>query len=138
MKNIVQIILLVFLPFIGLSQNEPVNEKSEPFNAEKVYTMVDEMPQFPEGEMGLIKFYQESSDHPVVGKNEDAAVVYYQIVIDEKGSPTEFKILRGQSDRLNEITENIINKMPQWTPGKQNGQPVKVVKNLSIRFATLD
>ena len=84
MKRVVYILFLVSLPVIGLAQNKPVTKESNPFNGENVYAVVDEMPEFPEGESGLLRFYRENSPHPVVEKDVVAAVVYYQIVIDEK------------------------------------------------------
>ena len=56
----------------------------------------------------------------------------------KKGKPTQLKILKGQSENLNEITKDLISKMPNWKPGIKDGLPVKVAKTLSIRFATLD
>ncbi len=132
-------ILLSFASYSLVAQDDiiPITTKSNPFKGE-VFTVVEEMPEFTGGESGLQKFYHENSKHPVVEKNRKAKVVYYQIVVDEEGNVTNFKILRGQSDGLNKLTEELISKMPKWKPGKQNSRAVKVLKNLSIRYATLD
>ena|SRR5690554_3155320 len=136
-----KLLICAFVSFLSvglMAQNEivPITTESKPLV--DVFTIVEEMPEFPEGEEGLRKFYVKNSTHPVVQKDRKALVVYYQVIIDEDGNATNFKILRGQSDRLNNLTEEIVSKMPKWKPGKQNGEFVRVVKNLSIRYAALD
>jgi len=132
-------IVLFFLSCDLLAQNEivPITKESKPFT-EDVYVVVEEMPEFPGGEMELQKFYSENSTHPIVAKGRKAVVVYYEIVIDEEGNATKFRILRGQSENLNQLTEELVSKMPKWRPGKQKGKPVKVVKAMEVRYATLD
>jgi TonB-like protein len=105
---------------------------------DNIYIIVDEQPEFVGGEEALQKFYHEKSPHPVVGEKEEALVVYYQIVIDENGDVIHFKILHSKSEKLNEITQKIVSKMPKWKPGVNKGIPVKVAKNLAVRYAILE
>ncbi len=138
MKSLLCIFLFLFS--YGLkAQNEkiPITKESKP-STEEVFRIAEEMPEFPGGEVGLQKFYHENSTHPIVEKDRKAAVVYYEIIIDEEGNATKFRILRGQSEALNQITEELVSKMPKWKPGKQNGKPVKVIKAFEVRYATLD
>ena len=101
---------------------------------ETIYITVDETPMFPYGEVGLLRFYQENSKYKITGNEDDCMIVYYQVVIDEVGKATRFKILKGQSPDLDDMTRNIVNLMPNWKPGIYKGKPVKVVKNLSIKY----
>lgn len=106
--------------------------------SDEVFAVVDEMPEFPGGDSGLLAFFQQNSKHPIVGKDENSKVVYCQIIIDEEGKATLFKILISPSENLSKITEELIKLMPNWKPGKKNEEPVKVAKNISIRYGVLD
>lgn len=60
--------------------------------------------------------------------------VFAQFVIDKRGNLTGIKILRGVDPLLdNEVVEALKNS-PQWKPGMQNGQPVKVAMSMPISF----
>lgn len=135
MKWIVTLLgMVTFLSSFCQEDIKPIIKDSKPYS-EEVYQVVDKEPRFKGGEKGLIKYYQENSSVSVVDKNQDALSIYYQIVIDEYGKPTNFKILRGQSELLNNEVEKLVQKMPKWKPGKLKGKPVKVVRSLEVRFS---
>jgi len=52
-----------------------------------------------------------------------------QTIIDENGKATDFTIIRsgfvGDCQNINEIVIKILENMPEWTPAKINGKPVK-------------
>jgi len=99
-----------------------------------VYFSVDEMPKFIGGAVGLIKFYQEHSDHVINAGKKNSNTVYYQIVINKDGSVSDFKIIRGCSKELDKETERIIKLMPKWKPGKKDGKFVRVQEILTISY----
>lgn len=59
--------------------------------------------------------------------------VYVQFTIQKDGSIDELK-LRGPFKLLEEEASRIISKLPQMTPGKQRGTPVKVPFSIPINF----
>lgn len=59
--------------------------------------------------------------------------IYAQFVIDKVGDVTQVKI-RAPHKRLEKETQRIVDKIPQFTPGKQRGKPVKVKYTLPITF----
>lgn len=134
MKHTIQILILLFFPVITIAQNDPITNNSRLFGIENVYSKVELMPEFENGETGLIEFYKKYSKFPITNNRSEADVVYYQIVIDEKGKVIKFKILKGQTDRLNQHTKDLISKMPKWKAGMQDGEYVKVSKILEIKY----
>ena len=60
--------------------------------------------------------------------------VLIEFVLNEDGSVSNAKIVRGIGGGCDEEALRIINKMPKWKPGKQNGLPVKVFFSLPIVF----
>jgi protein TonB len=135
-SSFIILFLLFFVPSLSFGQedNKPITAESKPYKKE-AFAVVDQQPEFHGGEEGLKKFYRETSKHLIAEEGAEGKTVYYQIVIDEKGKVDEFKILRGQSEELNLATEKLIKKMPKWKPGIKGEQPVRVVKNLSIKYA---
>ena len=61
--------------------------------------------------------------------------VSVQFMIDKQGNVTDIKMRGPQGGELLEKeAERIISKLPQFTPGKQRGKPVKVKYGLPINF----
>lgn len=60
--------------------------------------------------------------------------VIVQFVVNEDGRIANAKLLRGIGGGCDEEALRVVNAMPAWKPGKQNGQPVKVYYKLPISF----
>jgi TonB family protein len=50
------------------------------------------------------------------------------------GSIANAKILRGLGKSYDEEVLRVINLMPKWFPGKQNGQAEDVLFNMPVKF----
>lgn len=140
MKNLFNIILVLLIQINSLSISAqedivPINKDSRLFDA-IVYSnsSVDESPKFPGGEKEMLKFYRDNSPYQISAKEREGLTVYYRLVIDEKGKIYDFKILRGQDEELNQLTEEIVKKMPKWKPGKKEGKKVKVMRLFGITY----
>ncbi len=105
---------------------------------EKALMFVEQMPTYPGGEEALHKFLQTHIRYPKeANKNHTEGTVVIQFVVEADGSVDEIKVLRGVEGGCNEEAIRVINMMPRWQPGKQNGTAVPVYFNLPISF-TLD
>jgi len=60
--------------------------------------------------------------------------VYMNFVIQKDGSIGEVKIIRSPDTNLGAEAKRIIEKLPQMTPGKQAGKPVRVPFSIPISF----
>jgi TonB family protein len=100
-----------------------------------IYTIVDEMPEFPGGQENLMKFIAENIKYPVVAKeNGIAGKVFVQFVVLSDGKIGKTTIIRGVDPLLDAEAVRIIKKLPKWKPGKQNGIPVNVNFNIPVTF----
>ena len=100
-----------------------------------VFFIVEEMPEFPGGEEGLLKFVTENTKYPEVAKEKKIqGKVYVQFVINRDGNVEDVKLVKGVDPLLDEAAMNIVKSMPQWNPGKQRGQYVKVSFTIPINF----
>ena len=104
-------------------------------NHKTVYEFVADMPYFEGGEEGLLRYIGKKIKYPRQAVNEQVeGVVVVSFVVDRTGNITDATILKGLGFGTDEEALRVINEMPAWTPGKQNGKPVAVRYTLPIRF----
>ncbi|MCH3881081.1 MULTISPECIES: energy transducer TonB [Tenacibaculum] len=68
-----------------------------------------------------------------LGLSSGKKKMYALFVIDKIGNVTQVKI-KAPHKRLEKEVQRIVDKIPQFTPGKQQGKPVKVKYTLPITF----
>lgn len=131
MKTSFAILCLILSAMIN-AQNE-----TETTNHEEVFTIVDEMPSFPGGEMQLIKFFRTNLKYPL---REKAAHIsgccFITFVVEKDGSIQNIKILEGVTGGAGCDQEviRVANLMPVWNPGKHHGKTVRTQFNLPVKF----
>ena len=99
--------------------------------SDKVFTYIEQMPQFPGGESAMYQFIRMNMRYPQ--KAIDANIsgkVFVNVVIDENGYVADVKVLRGIGGGCDEEVIRVIKAMPRWTPGKESGQNVRVSFNI--------
>lgn len=97
---------------------------------------LEEMPQFPGGEEALFKYLQAETQYPQAAfEQRIEGIVYATFVIDKDGTLKETKVLRGIGNGCDEEALRVVQNMPTWTPGRQNGKNVSVQYNLPVRFS---
>ena len=105
---------------------------------EKVYTEVDEHPEFPGGMQGMIDYLSTNIHYPPEAKEQGIeGRVFINFIVEKDGSVDSAKILRGIGGGCDEEALRVVSEMPEWTPGKVGGKPVRVSFNLPVKF-TLD
>jgi TonB family protein len=65
-------------------------------------------------------------------------MVIAQIMINNDGKVERPKILRGIGQDCDEEVLRILESMPEWTPGRQNGRKVKVRMKIPVQFKIRD
>ena len=86
-------------------------------------------------EQALFKFLKKRLVYPRIPKeNGIQETVVLRFVIERDGSISDLTPLRGRNQQLVDEALRVAREMPDWTPGKQNGRPVRVQFTLPIRF----
>ncbi len=101
----------------------------------KIFTVVEEMPEFKGGLKSLYKFLGENIKYPA--REKDAGiqgVVHLRFVVGKKGEIRDVEVLRGVNEAINNEAIRVLKAMPNWKPGKQRGKKVRVSYMLPIRF----
>lgn len=96
-----------------------------------VFTVVEAMPSFPGGESERTKFFANNLRVPA---ESIEGTVYVSFIIKSDGSIANAKILRGLGKSYDEEVLRVINLMPKWLPGTQNGEAVDVLFNMPVKF----
>lgn len=99
-----------------------------------IYSIVEQMPDFPGGQEKLNKFLLQIKYPRAARKKGVSGKVYVTFVVNSDGKIKNVKILRGLGYGLDEEVLRVVNKMPDWIPGKQNGKEVSVQFNLPVNF----
>ncbi len=96
-------------------------------------------PQFPGGHIALFEYLSKNIKFPKSKENEDVKVrVVTSFTVEKDGSITDAKIVRSQGEAFDNEALRVINGMPKWIPGTQNGKAVSVKYTLPITFSTTD
>ncbi|MDD6889396.1 MAG: energy transducer TonB [Bacteroidales bacterium] len=112
-----------------------VEEKVELIDDSRVYTSVEQMPQFPGGEAELLKWISTHIKYPAPAmENNIQGKVVVQFVVTRDGSIGEVKISRGKDPDLDKEAMRVVRTLPKFIPGKINGQAVNVWYTLPINF----
>ncbi|MCC8198435.1 MAG: TonB family protein [Tannerellaceae bacterium] len=113
----------------------PAMVEEEEESTQQIFTVVEEMPQFPGGEGELLKFISKSIKYPVIAQeNGIQGRVLCSFVVNRDGSIVDAEVVRGVDPSLDKEALRVINTMPKWTPGKQRGKPVRVKYTVPITF----
>lgn len=117
-------------------KNEVIVEDKKPVVEEtKVFTSVEQMPQFPGGEAELLKWISTHIKYPAIAmENNVQGKVVVQFVVTRDGSIGEVKIARGKDPDLDKEAMRVVKTLPKFIPGKMNGQAVNVWYTLPINF----
>jgi protein TonB len=109
-----------------------VEQKHEP---EKVFTAVEQMPQFPGGDKELYSYISSHLRYPTMAaENGIQGRVTVQFVVQKDGSIGEVKVIRGKDPDLDKEAVRVVKSLPKFIPGKMNGQAVNVWFTLPITF----
>jgi TonB family protein len=109
--------------------------ESTVFGKGEVFLLVENMPEFPGGKVGLKQYFTENLKYPLVAMQAEAqGKVYISFVIENDGSVNNVKIVRGIYPVLDYEAYRVVAAMPKWKPGTQRGENVRVAYTLPIEF----
>lgn len=113
-----------------ISAKEEVEEEEA-----QVFFIVEDMPEFPGGEMALRTYIANAIKYPVIAQeNGIQGKVYVTFVVGKDGSVSNASIARGVDPSIDKEALRVVNTLPKWKPGKQRGKPVNVSYTVPINF----
>lgn len=117
--------------------------KNQHHDTDSIYLFVPEMPEFPgcekepkesryncSSEKKLEYLFNNLKYDSIKEENEMHGTIVVSFVIEKDGSASNVKVLKGEG--ISNIVD-VIQKMPKWKPGYNNGIPKRVRFTLPIR-----
>lgn len=94
------------------------------------------MPEFPGGSAAFKQFINKMLNYPGIAiENGTQGKVVVSAVVEKDGSISSISVIsKVLGDGLEEEAMRVVGKMPKWTPGLQNEQPVRVRISIPIRY----
>jgi len=104
-------------------------------NGAEIFNVVEVPPVFPGGEVGLMNWLQENVQYPreEAAKGNQGRVVV-RFVVTDKGKVTNAEVVKNLTPVLDQEALRVVQTLPDWTPGKQDGKAVNVYYTLPIMF----
>ena len=113
--------------------------KQDNNSTDEVFQVVENMPEFPGGNVELMKFMQQNIKYPEKAfRDSIQGRVIVQFVIDKTGKTINPTIKRSVSPELDAEAIRVVNAMPQWKPGEQRGKTVNVQFTLPVQFQLIN
>lgn len=132
---------------IGWSEVVVAEEPEFPHDQDDPLPFAEVMPVFagcetlPAGEQAactqtkLVEFLSKHMQYPLEAVERALqGVVYVRFVVERDGSVSNIEVLRTPDPLLSKAAVDIIRKLPNYTPGKQRGETVRVKMTLPVRF----
>ena len=112
------------------AQKTVVSQKNQ-----KVYDMVEQMPEYPGGIPAMLEFLMTNLKYPKdAEKQQVEGKVIVMFVVETDGSVSDVKVAKKVFPSLDAEAIRMVQAMPKWTPGKDKGKVVRVHYALPISF----
>jgi TonB family protein len=105
-----------------------------------VYNEVEVMPTFKHngriGSEAMMEFLVKNISYPKEAQDKNIqGTVYVSFIVEKDGSISNAKVIRGVHKLLDKEALRVVNLMPKWIPGKQNGKTARVAFTMPVKFA---
>ena len=129
-KFIIMALMAVFGLITVSAQKTVVAQKNQ-----KVFDIVEQMPEYPGGQAALFEYLSKNIKYPAdAEKKKVEGKVFVTFVVDSDGKITDVSLLKKVFPSLDAEAIRVISAMPNWIPGRQKGQAVRVKYTVPIMF----
>jgi hypothetical protein len=121
-------------PYLYQAKEEPADTAPSIDDESVILEKAQVMPQFENGEKGLNDYIASATafiPDTLVGKKATVVVKFY---VNTLGDPRNPKIIKSDNSSFDLQTIMLVDGMPKWTPGKQNGKEVNCYITLPVKY----
>ena len=116
-------------------ENVEENEVQNKVDPNKILDVSEQMPSFPGGSNALLNYLSNNIHYPVVAEeNGIQGKVIVTFVVERDGTITNVKIAKSVDPSLDKEAIRLIEIMPRWNAGTQDGKPVRVKYTVPVQF----
>ena len=130
-KNVsLKVALMMFVLLFSFMTSTAQTKKND-----MVFDVVEVMPQYPGGQIAMLKYLMENIKYPEQAmKKGIQGRVAVSFIVEKDGSISNVKPVLSVHPLLDKEAVRVVESMPKWSPGKQNGKPVRVRFNVPVMF----
>jgi protein TonB len=104
-------------------------------NEDEIFTVVEQAPEFEGGYDALMLWVQRHMVYPANARRMGMeGTVYLSFIVGKDGVIRDVSILKGFMRECDSEALRVVNMMPKWKAGKQNGHTVNVRFTLPLKF----
>jgi TonB family protein len=124
------------IPMPGGHVNNPSGKfRDSTTDESKVFVVVEQQPEFEGGYAELRNFLQKNLKIPKSAiKDGIKGSVFVSFLIGKDGHVQDVKVVDGVREDLDAAAIKVVQSMPPWRPGYQNGKPVVVRFQVQVKF----
>jgi protein TonB len=106
----------------------------------EIFKVVEQNPEFPGGTSAMTAFLRDNIKYPAAAReNGLQGKVFIGFVVEKNGKITAARIIKDPvGGGAGQEALRVVNEMPNWKPGRQNGKPVRVAFTLPVTFKLQD
>ena len=120
---------------IDLSEEDFPQEEEPTPPEDRIYTVVEQQPEFPGGEAAMMAYIKKNLKYPAsASENGIQGRVTLSFVVEKDGSISNIEILRSPAEELSQEAIRLVKSVPIWKPGVLKGKKVRVKYVLPITF----
>ena len=113
----------------------PYNPMAPPDTTKVFGDIAEQMPMFPGGDRKLMEYLASSIQYPPECKeSRTQGRVIVTFVVERDGSISQAKVAKSLDPLLDAEALRVVNAMPKWIPGRQNGVTVAVKYTIPVTF----
>ncbi|MCJ7449202.1 MAG: energy transducer TonB [Bacteroidales bacterium] len=103
---------------------------------EEPFFIVEVMPTFRGGDLNKFReWINKRTNYPQAAVDSNIkGIVFLTFIVEKDGSVSNVKVLKGVHPLLDDEAVKVISESPNWTPGLQRGQPVRVRYQIPLNF----
>jgi len=102
---------------------------------EEAYVVVENMPRYPGGDAGLLKFIANTTHYPEAAKAQNIqGRVIVRFIVNKEGNAEDITVLRSVHPLLDAEAGRVVGLLKGFAPGLQGGKPVSVYYMVPITF----
>lgn len=98
----------------------------------------DVQPTYPGGINALKRFLERNLINPSEMEPGEMVAVNIRFIVRYDGKLQQFDIVKDGGELYNKEVIRVMKKMPQWVPGKANGENVAVYFTIPVKFLPAD
>lgn len=104
-------------------------------NSTRIYSVVEEMPEYPGGMKAFVNYLKRKLVYPPQAKKENLeGVVAVQFVVEKDGRITSPTVVRSLRADMDSAALTAIRNTPNWIPAREHGMRVRCKYSVPVQF----